>query len=65
MLEENNGQAIDLGLQPRTILIVEKDTVFYTLVDHDIPRKHDVVLITGKGYPDVLTRKLVVRLAKL
>lgn len=39
--------------------------MFYTLQDAKIPEKQNLVMITGKGYPDVLSRKVVAKLAKL
>ncbi|GAA5957960.1 hypothetical protein JCM8115_001086 [Rhodotorula mucilaginosa] len=52
--------------QVRWILIVEKDAVFSTLNDAGLTSDGELgngILITGKGYPDVVTRELVVRLA--
>ncbi|CAD7952198.1 unnamed protein product [Amoebophrya sp. A120] len=78
----------------KCILIVEKETVFFSLLDHfnkkaqeqiqaNNQEKHgkiskpsnsktanykqveNIVLVTAKGFPDVLTRKLLTKLAKL
>ncbi|XP_050675485.1 meiotic recombination protein SPO11 [Leptidea sinapis] len=45
------------------ILVVEKDAVFQKLLDEGAPiRLRPVIIITGKGYPDVCTRQLLCRL---
>ncbi|XP_069972065.1 meiotic recombination protein SPO11 [Penaeus vannamei] len=49
--------------EARYILVVEKDATFQKLVEAQVHRSFGpAVLITGKGYPDVLTRQLVFRL---
>lgn len=55
---------IDLG-DADFILVVEKDTVFYSLLDAGVCEKHNIVLLTAKGYPDVLTRKLLNKIESL
>ncbi|VVC90321.1 unnamed protein product [Leptidea sinapis] len=43
--------------------VVEKDAVFQKLLDEGAPiRLRPVIIITGKGYPDVCTRQLLCRL---
>ncbi|XP_063617879.1 meiotic recombination protein SPO11 [Cydia splendana] len=45
------------------ILVVEKDAVFQKLLDEGaLVRLGPVIIITGKGYPDVCTRQLLCRL---
>lgn len=51
---------------PKVVILVEKDAVFSTLCDHlraiDNPR--NLLVITGKGNPDILTKKFVELLSK-
>ncbi|GAA5984066.1 hypothetical protein JCM10908_006034 [Rhodotorula pacifica] len=52
--------------QVRWVLVVEKDAVFSTLIDAELTSDEAIgngILVTGKGYPDVVTRELVVRLS--
>ncbi|XP_026738190.1 meiotic recombination protein SPO11 [Trichoplusia ni] len=45
------------------ILVVEKDAIFQKLLDEGaLVRLGPVIIITGKGYPDVCTRQLLCRL---
>ncbi|OWR49173.1 meiotic recombination protein spo11 [Danaus plexippus plexippus] len=45
------------------ILLVEKDAIFQKLLDEGaLIRLGPVILLTGKGYPDVCTRQLLYRL---
>ncbi|PON98730.1 Meiotic recombination, Spo, partial [Trema orientale] len=44
------------------ILLVEKDTVFLSLLDHKFYEKVPCIIITGKGTPDVSTRSFLRRL---
>ncbi|CAH0404700.1 unnamed protein product [Chilo suppressalis] len=45
------------------ILVVEKDAIFQKLLDEGVLiRLGPVIIITGKGYPDVCTRRLLCRL---
>ncbi|XP_042886829.1 meiotic recombination protein SPO11-like isoform X2 [Penaeus japonicus] len=49
--------------EARYILVVEKDATFQKLVEAQFHRSFGpAVFITGKGYPDLLTRQLVFRL---
>ena len=43
------------------ILIIEKDAVFQTLLQDNYLKMHKVILITGKGVPDLNTRQLLHR----
>ncbi|CAD7923125.1 unnamed protein product [Amoebophrya sp. A25] len=56
---------IDLGYHPRLVLIVEKETVFFTLLDAELCKRFDILLVTGKGFPDVLTRRLLCKLERI
>jgi len=56
-------QLSDLRSNARCILVVEKDSTFQKLIDEQI--HHFIgpcILITGKGYPDVTTRRFIRRL---
>ena len=44
------------------VLVVEKDAIFERLNEEEFWRKHNCVLITGKGQPDRATRRMVRRL---
>ncbi len=44
------------------VLVVEKDAIFERLNEEEFWRKHNCVLITGKGQPDRSTRRVVRRL---
>ena len=47
----------------KAILVVEKDATYQRLLDDDILEKlHPIIMITGKGFPDLNTRLLVKRL---
>ncbi|CAL4065504.1 unnamed protein product, partial [Meganyctiphanes norvegica] len=47
----------------RYILVIEKDATFQKLVEAAFHRTYGpTILITGKGYPDLMTRQLLVRL---
>lgn len=49
--------------QAKYILVVEKDAVFQKLLDEGaLLRLGPLIIMTGKGYPDVCTRQLLVRL---
>ncbi|KAK0161340.1 hypothetical protein PV327_009820 [Microctonus hyperodae] len=55
----NSGQIVEINYSAMSILIVEKESIFQKLLDDDCPRKLGVIIITGKGYPDVATRAFV------
>ncbi|XP_028391088.1 meiotic recombination protein SPO11-like [Dendronephthya gigantea] len=47
----------------KAILVVEKDATYQRLLDDDILEKlYPIIMITGKGFPDLNTRVLVKRL---
>ncbi|XP_055847854.1 meiotic recombination protein W68 [Episyrphus balteatus] len=61
----NDIQAITfLETTAKFVLIVEKDTIFQKFLQQNILRNlnSDIILITGKGYPDVGTRLMVKRI---
>lgn len=51
---------------PKVVIIIEKDAVFSTLCDHlrAISNPKSLLVITGKGNPDILTKKFVELLSK-
>lgn len=55
-------EIIDCGAE--FILIVEKDAAMIRLVEEEFHKKYNCLLITGKGQPDIATRRLVRRLHK-
>ncbi|XP_013200409.2 meiotic recombination protein SPO11 [Amyelois transitella] len=55
----------ELKSTAKYILVVEKDAVFQKLLDEGaLVRLGPVIIITGKGYPDVCTRQLLCRLCQ-
>lgn len=55
-----------MSAAPKVVILVEKDAVFSTLCDHlrTISNPKDLLVITGKGNPDILTKKFVELLSK-
>ena len=55
----------DITSNARVVIVVEKDATFQRLMQEDFLGfvDFDVLLITGKGVPDLSTRKLLYRLA--
>ncbi|CAM1319925.1 SPO11 (predicted) [Pycnogonum litorale] len=50
----------DIRSSAKFILVVEKDATFQKLLDANITTKfHPCIMITGKGFPDVNTRRLL------
>jgi len=43
----------------RFVLVVEKEGIFERLLEDEFPRRHQCIIVTGKGFPDVPTRALV------
>ena len=43
----------------KMMIVVEKDSVFQKLLSENCMEKLNCILVTGKGYPDVATRKFV------
>ncbi len=46
------------------ILVVEKDAAMIRLIEEEFHKKNKCLLITGKGQPDIATRRLIRRLHK-
>ncbi|GIQ83088.1 Spo11/DNA topoisomerase VI subunit A [Kipferlia bialata] len=46
------------------VLVVEKDTVFSRLVHRDLCTRLNIILLTGKGFPDTLSKIMVAGLAR-
>ncbi|KFB41705.1 AGAP010898-PA-like protein [Anopheles sinensis] len=59
------GSVVELQLSATLVLVVEKDTVFKRLLEDGIMEKFSnrVLLITGKGYPDISTRLLLKKIS--
>ncbi|KAJ3189292.1 endodeoxyribonuclease [Gaertneriomyces sp. JEL0708] len=58
-------QILELETDAKFVLVIEKEATFRTLVCRGYAAHEPCILITGKGYPDVSTRRLVKRLAEL
>jgi len=48
-------------LRARFVLVVEKYTVFYRIVNSEFLSRVPCVVVTGRGFPDLATRKLLRR----
>ncbi len=46
------------------VLVVEKDAALIRLIEEDFHKKNRCILVTGKGQPDIATRRLIRRLNK-
>ena len=55
-------EILDCGAE--YVLVVEKDAAMIRLVEEDFHKRNKCLLITGKGQPDIATRRLVRRLNK-
>ncbi|RZC50218.1 hypothetical protein C5167_018644 [Papaver somniferum] len=51
--------SIDITGVAQYILIVEKETVFQRLADDQFCRANRCIVVTGRGYPDVSTRRFL------
>ncbi|KAK5665594.1 hypothetical protein BDV3_006656 [Batrachochytrium dendrobatidis] len=48
-----------------TVLVVEKDAVFFSMLQYGFWHTHPhIILITGRGFPDMATRRLVCMLSQ-
>ena len=58
---------IDNTNKPLFILIVEKETIFFNLLENNLFTQvfKNIVLITGKGYPDYLTKIFIKKIYNL
>ncbi|XP_043502307.1 meiotic recombination protein SPO11 [Polistes fuscatus] len=50
---------ISIRTNGKFVLVVEKDTIFQKLLEENITKLLNCILITGKGYPDIATRMLI------
>jgi DNA topoisomerase VI subunit A len=55
-------EILDCGAE--YLLVVEKDAALIRLIEEDYHKKNKCLLITGKGQPDIATRRLIRRLNK-
>ena len=46
-------------------MVVEKDTVFQHLLHSGLLQLYPLILVTGRGYPDLLTRRLLQKLQRI
>jgi meiotic recombination protein SPO11 len=54
------SQISNIEVMGSRLLVIEKDATFQSLISNDfIAKCPGIVLVTGKGYPDVATRSLV------
>ncbi|XP_026193130.1 meiotic recombination protein SPO11-like [Cyclospora cayetanensis] len=63
MISESLLEADELHSSARYIIVVEKDTIFQSLCAVEFWNLLPCILITGKGFPDFATRKLLIHLA--
>ena len=54
-----------VGERAQIVLVVEKDTVFQHLLQSKLLAALPLVLVTGRGYPDVLTRRFLQKLYRV
>ncbi|KAI4504858.1 hypothetical protein M0802_000408 [Mischocyttarus mexicanus] len=48
-----------IRVKGKFVLVVEKDTIFQKLLEENVTKLLNCILITGKGYPDIATRMLI------
>lgn len=48
-----------LQLQPRFVLVLEKHTVLFKLVQSEFMSRFPCIAVTGKGFPDLETRRFI------
>ncbi|XP_039953627.1 meiotic recombination protein W68 [Bactrocera tryoni] len=65
LLPQDHNAINHLETSASFVLIVEKDTIFSKFISQKIFETigNDIILITGKGYPDLCTRHIVHRLS--
>lgn len=62
----NDFSRCDIQTNAQLVLVVEKDTVFQKLLSERFLKSFSpVILVTGKGYPDVATRILLKKLVAI
>ena len=47
------------------VLVVEKDSVFQHVLHSGLLQLHPLILVTGRGYPDILTRRFLQKLQRI
>ena len=55
----------EVGECAQIVLVVEKDTVFQHLLQSKLLSTLPLILVTGRGYPDVLTRRFLQKLHRV
>lgn len=56
----------EVGEQAKVVLVVEKDTVFQHLLHSGLlSTLPGTIVVTGRGYPDVLTRRFLQKLQRI
>merc|ERR1711971_1233493 len=59
-----NDEEIQVGAA-HCVLVVEKDTFFQHLLQSRLLATLPLILVTGRGYPDLLTRRILQRLQRI
>ncbi|CAE7816993.1 TMN4 [Symbiodinium sp. CCMP2592] len=54
-----------VGERAQIVLVVEKDTVFQHLLQSKLFTALPLILVTGRGYPDILTRRFLQKLHRV
>ena len=66
VLIPDNDQIKSYQVQANQVLVVEKDATFQALIQSSfLIQNPTCILVTGKGFPDIATRALVVELTRL
>uniref|UniRef100_W8B8R6 Meiotic recombination protein SPO11 n=2 Tax=Ceratitis capitata TaxID=7213 RepID=W8B8R6_CERCA len=65
LLPQDHNEIDHMETSASFVLLVEKDTLFSKLISQKIFESFgtDIILITGKGYPDICTRYVLQRLS--
>lgn len=63
MLEDD--QWIQVSEKAKWVLVVEKDSVFQHVLHSGLLQLHPLILVTGRGYPDILTRRFLQKLQRI
>ena len=64
LIPQTIGDVTTIRTTAYFVIVVEKDTIFQTLLMDKCPERLNCILITGKGFPDVATRRLIKLLAE-
>eukprot|EP00434_Breviolum_minutum_P014199 symbB.v1.2.012520.t1/scaffold867.1/size156651/6 len=62
---QDDGVTIQISKKAQVILVVEKDTVFQHLLHSGLLSRLPMILVTGRGYPDLLTRRFLQKLQRI